>query len=256
MKPDITIFFPAYNEEENIAKVIADADTALRENANEYEILIIVYEGSSDRTIPITKELMKRSSRIRLVIQPRDKKGVGYAIRMGFEEARYPHIFYADSDNQFDLNELQKFLPYIGEYDIIAGYRLNRNQPFTRTLASHVYNLIVRIVFGVKERDVDCAFRYVNKRVFDRIRLNCVLGLGTTEILVKAERAGFRIKQIGVRHYARLAGQPVFEGSFLNLPKISVVRGLLREMAKLKKELREPLTLSSPQWGEEKGKDV
>src|SRR3990167_3308885 len=113
MKPDITIFFPAYNEEENIAKVIADADTALRENANEYEILIIVYEGSSDRTIPITKELMKRSSRIRLVIQPRDKKGVGYAIRMGFEEARYPHIFYADSDNQFDLNELQKFLPYI-----------------------------------------------------------------------------------------------------------------------------------------------
>ncbi len=239
MKPDISIFFPAYNEEKNIQKIITDADSFLRENANEYEILIIVYEGSSDHTIPITKELMKVNSRLKCVIQPKDRKGVGYAIKMGFQGARYPHIFYADSDNQFDLNEFNKFLPYIDEYDIIAGYRLNRNQPFTRILTSHVYNLIVRMVFGIEAKDVDCAFRYVNRRVFDKVKLNCMLGLGTTEILVKAGRAGYKIKQIGVRHYARLAGQPVFEGNFLNLPRVSVVTDLLKEMAKLKRELKD-----------------
>jgi glycosyltransferase involved in cell wall biosynthesis len=239
MKPDISIFFPAYNEEGNIKRVIEDAASFLKANANEYEIMVVLYEGSTDNTINITKELMKKDNRVRLIIQPKDKKGVGYAIRMGFEASRYPHIFYTDADNQFELSEFSKFLPYLGDCDIVAGFRLNREQPFARIMTSHVYNLIVRLVFGVREKDVDCAFRYVNRRVFERVKLTCMLGLGTTEILVKAHQAGFKIKQIGVRHYARRSGQPVFEGAFLNLPRPGVVLDLLKEMARLKRELEE-----------------
>ena len=236
MRHDITMFFPAYNEEENIKELIKDANSFLKENSKNYEILIIIYEGSTDNTTAITKELMKKNKRIRLIIQPKNKKGVGYAIKMGFENAKYPYIFYADSDNQFNLYEFRKFMPHINKYGVIAGYRLNRKEPFTRTFASHVYNLIIRLVFGIREKDVDCAFRYVNKKIFNKVKLNCMLGLGTTEILVKAQKAGYRIKQIGVRHYPRKAGQPVFE-SKLKLPKLSVVLSLLKEMVKLKKEL-------------------
>jgi len=237
MKQDISMFFPAYNEEKNIKKLIKDADSFLKKNSRNYEILMIVYEGSTDNTIPLTKELMKKNNHIKLTIQPKNKKGVGYAIRMGFENAKYPNIFYADSDNQFNLNEFKKFLPYMAKYAAIAGYRINRKDAITRILASYAYNLIIRLLFCVKEKDVDCAFRYVNKKIFDKVRLNCILGLGTAEILVKARKSGYKIKQIGVHHYPRKAGQPVFENK-LGMPKIDVVFNLLKEMIKLKKELK------------------
>lgn len=237
MKPEITVFFPAYNEEENIRIAIDNAISVLRETAKSYEILIIVYRGSIDNTIKIVKELMKKEKRIKLLIQPKNKKGVGYAIKMGFEAAKYDLIFYSDADNQFNLNEFKKFLPYTKDYDIIAGYRINRQDPFMRLLTSKVYNIIVRIIFGVKEKDVDCAFRLVNKSIFKKIRLICNLGLGTTEILVKTRRAGFKIKQIGVHHYPRRAGSSVFESKGINLPKPKVVFDLLKEMAALWKEL-------------------
>ena len=231
------MFFPAYNEEENIRKIIKDADSFLKKNSKNYEILIIVYEGSTDNTISITKELMKKNRHIKLVIQPKNKKGVGYATKMGFDAAKYNLIFYSDADNQFDLNELNKFLPYTEDYDIIAGYRINRQDPLTRIITSKIYNSIVRIVFGVKEKDVDCAFRLVNKRIFKRINLICMLGLGTTELLVKARKNGFKIKQIGVHHFPRKAGSSVFESKGISLPKPKVVFDLLREMFALWKDL-------------------
>jgi len=237
MKPDISTFFPAYNEEGNIKKLVKDANSFLKKNSKNYEILMIVYEGSTDNTISIIKELMKKNKHIKLVIQPKNKKGVGYAIKMGFENAKYPYIFYADSDNQFNLQEFKKFLPYIDKYDIIAGYRINRKDATTRILTSYIYNLIIKFLFNAKEKDVDCAFRYVNKKIFDKVKLNCMLGLGTSEILVKARKSDYNIKQIGVHHYPRKAGQAVFENK-INLPKLSVVLNLLKEMIKLKKELK------------------
>ena len=233
-KPNITMFFPAYNEEENIPKVINSAINVLSKVANNYEILVIVYEGSTDDTIEIVKKFAKKNKKIKLLIQPKDKKGIGYAKMMGFKNAKYPYIFYADSDNQFDLAEFKKFLPYINKYDIIAGYRIKRHDPKTRIVISKIYNAMMRILFGTKERDLDCAFRLVNKRVINSIELTCSTGVATTEILAKARRKGFRIKEIGVNHYPRILGKPVFEWEIgLNLPKPKVVLDILKEMLKL-----------------------
>ena len=233
-KPNITMFFPAYNEEENIPKVINSAINVLSKVANNYEILVIVYEGSTDDTIEIVKKFAKKNKKIQLLIQPKDKKGIGYAKMMGFKNAKYPYIFYADSDNQFDLAEFKKFLPYINKYDIIAGYRIKRHDPKTRIVISKIYNAMMRILFGTKERDLDCAFRLVNKRVINSIELTCSTGVATTEILAKARRKGFRIKEIGVNHYPRILGKPVFEWEIgLNLPKPKVVLDILKEMLKL-----------------------
>lgn len=236
MKPDITMFFPAYNEEKNISRVLGSAVKVLKESAAKYEIIVIVYEGSTDRTAEIVKKRSRKNSSIRLLMQPKGKKGVGYAKIMGFTSAKYPHIFYADSDNQFDLGDFKKFLPYIGEYDIIAGYRIKRRDPWTRILVSRVYNAMMRLLFGAKERDLDCAFRLVNKKVIDSIELKCRTGVATTEILARARKKGFKIKEIGVNHYPRKFGQPVFSG-FLDLPKPKVLIEILKEIRMLRKDL-------------------
>lgn len=234
MNLDITMFFPAYNEEENIPRLLNSATKILKKVANKYEILVVVYAGSTDKTIDIVKKFTKKNRRIKLLIQPKDKKGIGFAKKMGFKNARYPQIFYADSDNQFDLREFKKFLPYIGKYDIIAGYRIKRQDPRARIITSKIYNSMMRLLFNVKERDLDCAFRLVNKKVINSISLKCNTGVATTEILAKARKKGFKIKEIGVNHYPRIFGKPVFESeSGLNLPKPKVVLDIIKETATL-----------------------
>lgn len=234
MKPDITMFFPAYNERENIPRLLNTANKVLKKFANRYEMLVVVYEGSTDGTIGIVKKLSSKNKKIRLILQPKDKKGIGYAKIMGFTNAKYPYIFYADADNQFDLNDFKKFVPYIGKYDIIAGYRINRRDPTTRIWISKVYNAIMRFLMGAKEKDIDCAFRLVNKEVIKKIHLVCRTGLATTEILAKARRKGFKIKEIGVNHYPRTLGKPVFEWEIgLNIPKPKVILDILKETLKL-----------------------
>jgi glycosyltransferase involved in cell wall biosynthesis len=238
-KPNITMFFPAYNEAENIPKLLNSAANVLRETAKGYEILVIVYEGSTDGTIGIVKKFSKKNNNIKLLIQPKDKKGIGYAKMMGFKNAKYPYIFYADSDNQFDLNDFRKFVPYIGEYDIIAGYRIRRHDPKTRIIISKAYNIIMRLLFGAKERDLDCAFRLVSKKVIKGISLACTTGVATTELLAKARKKGFKIKEVGISHYPRIMGKPVFEWEIgLNLPKPKVVLDILRDMAALWIDMR------------------
>lgn len=236
-KPNITMFFPAYNEEKNIPKVLNSAVKLLNEVADNYEILVVVYEGSNDKTIEIVKKFSNKNKKIRLLLQPKNKKGIGYAKIIGFKNAKYPYIFYADSDNQFDLNDFKKFLPYIKDYDIIAGYRIQRHDPMTRIIISKIYNAIMRLLFGAKERDLDCAFRLVNKKVINSkvvnsIKLICSTGVATTELLAKARKQGFKIKEIGVTHKPRISGKSAFETG-LSLPKPKEVYRILKEIVKL-----------------------
>ena len=238
-KHDITMFFPAYNEAENIPKLLGSAVKVLDEVANKYEILAVVYQGSTDGTIDVVKKFARKNRRRRLLLQPKDMKGIGYAKMMGFKNAKYPYIFYADADNQFDLQEFRKFVPYIGRYDIIAGYRIERHDPKTRVWTSKFYNMMMRFLMGAREKDLDCAFRLVSKRVINNIRLICRTGLATTELLAKARKKGFTIKEIGVKHYPRILGKPVFEWEIgLNLPKPKVVIDILKETLKLWFDIR------------------
>lgn len=233
-KPDITMFFPAYNEVENIPKLLDSAVKVLKETANNYEILVVVYEGSTDGTIGLVKKYSAKNKKIKLVLQPKEKKGIGYATMLGFQKARYPNVFYADSDNQFDLREFKKFMPHIGKYDVIAGYRINRRDPGTRIIVSRIYNLIMRFLMGAKERDLDCAFRLVSKKVINKVNLICCTGVATTELLVKARKHNFSIKEVGISHYPRILGKPVFEWEIgLNLPKPKVVLNIIKETFKL-----------------------
>ncbi|MBU90237.1 hypothetical protein CMO94_01740 [Candidatus Woesearchaeota archaeon] len=238
MKPDITMFFPAYNEEGNIKKLVKDAEYILKKTANEHEIIMVLYEGSTDNTKTIVKELMKKNKNLKLVMQPKKLKGVGYAIKMGFDAAKYDLIFYADSDNQFNLNEFKLLLPYAKDYDVVAGYRINRKDPLTRILVSRIYNMLIKVIFDLKGRDFDCAFRLVKKKIFKTIRLQCKTGLGTSELLIKARKEGYKVKHIGIHHFPRYSGASVFEQKGFSIPKSSVIAEIIKEIVSLKKEIK------------------
>jgi len=235
----ISAFFPAYNEEENIADCIDSAKKALEKYAKNWEILIIVYEGTIDRTKEIVKEYEKRDKRVKLIIQPKQRKGVGSAYLIGFEAAKYNMVFYADSDNQFDIDEIKRFLPYIDEYDIITGYRIDRQDAKGRIWASGIYNILMRLLFPIKEKDIDCAFRLVKKKIFDKIKITATTGVMTGEMLGRARIAGYKITQVGVTHYPRVAGKARFEmPAGLNVPKPKVVLETIKEVLALRKELK------------------
>lgn len=233
---NISVFFPVYNEEGNIPKLAVDATKVLERVAKNYEIMFVLYEGSTDKSRELIENLHKKDKRIRLVLQPKDMKGVGQAYKMGYESAKYDIIFYADGDNQFDLNEINKLLPHLKNADIIAGYRLHRKDPFVRKFTSKVYNLILRFLFGKTVRDVDCAFRMVKKSVFQKIKLRSATGVGTAELLVRAKKAGLKIVEVPVTHLPRYAGRSVFESGF-NLPKISTVVSVLGEVLRMRREI-------------------
>ncbi len=236
----ISSFFPAYNEEENIRHVIESALSVLPRIADEYEVLVVLYEGSTDRTRAIVEQFSRENPHVRLILQPIGERGYGVAMRMGYENARHEYVFYSDADRQFDLRELEKIFPLINHVDLVVGYRRSRQDPIVRIMVAKVYNIMMRIVFGLEQRDVDCAFKLCRKDIFDTISLNCRTGLSDTELLVKARLAGFEIIEVGVDHFPRIAGGGYFEigkGKLLNIPKPRVVLDILREMGRLRREI-------------------
>lgn len=205
----ISVVLPAYNEEKNINEAIAQISGYLQKKFKDFEI-IVVDDGSTDKTSAVVKNLAKKNKHIKLVVHS-PNKGYGAALRSGFNAAQGQMIFYTDSDNQYSITELDKLLKYSKDYDIVAGYRLYHKDPLTRIVISNVYNLIIRLLFGLKVKDVDCSFKLYRKRVFDNINLKSNTGLIDAEVLIKAKKAGMTLYQVGVNHYPRLKGQSIYE---------------------------------------------
>ena len=129
--PELSVFFPAYNEAGNIEEVIKQSLRILPEIAKKFEI-IIVNDGSTDATKQISERLSKKHSRVRVVNQK--NLGYGGALKRGFKESKYEWIFFTDSDLQFDLKELKKFVRFTKKYQMILGYRKNRAEGLKRAL--------------------------------------------------------------------------------------------------------------------------
>ncbi len=203
-KPKISFFFPACNEEDTVEELARRADKVLRELTSEYEV-IIVDDGSTDRTPEIADRLAAENRRIRVIRHPRNQ-GYGSALRSGFAAARLDLIFYTDGDLQFDVSELSELIPLIEGADIVSAYKRRRMDGMQRRVVSWVYNTSLRLFFGLDVRDVNCGFKLYRREVFDKITLNSTRGLIDAEVLLKARRAGFSIVQVAVTHFRRRTG--------------------------------------------------
>jgi glycosyltransferase involved in cell wall biosynthesis len=201
----ITVFFPCYNEQDNVAKVVQQALAVLEGLRIDYEI-VIVDDGSADGTGRRADQLAADHPRVRVIHHPQNR-GYGAALQSGFRAATKDLVFFADGDGQFDLAELPPWLPLMKDWDIVCGYRMNRQDNFVRKLNGWLWTKMTGLVFSLPLRDIDCAFKLFRRSILDDMIMASTGALINTEILARAFRKGCRITQRGVHHYPRTAGK-------------------------------------------------
>jgi glycosyltransferase involved in cell wall biosynthesis len=220
----ISAFFPAYNDAGTIASMVVMADRTLRQLTDDYEI-IVVNDGSPDHTGEVLEELAARYPRLRVITHPRNR-GYGGALRSGFAHATKELIFYTDGDAQYDPRELALLLPALTpDVDLVNGYKIQRHDPLHRIIIGRIYHHLVRVLFRLRLRDVDCDFRLMRRRIFEQVDLQEDSGVICVELMTKVQQAGFRIAEVPVHHYHRAYGK----SQFFNFRRIARVgRDLVR----------------------------
>lgn len=204
--PSISLVLPAYNEADNIEPMVEEATPALSAVTDDYEI-IVVDDGSADDTAAVARQVMEKHPRVRLIEHPVNQ-GFGAAVFTGFTNAEKDWIFYTDADRQFVLSELERFVPLMDDYDLIAGYRAPRRDPFMRVFYGKGWSTLCTLVFGYTVRDVDCGFKLFRREIIEELA-SSIRSRGATfsiEWLVRAKRAGYRFVELPVTHRPRVAG--------------------------------------------------
>jgi glycosyltransferase involved in cell wall biosynthesis len=209
-RPRLTFFFPAFNEEENVTETVRRALDEVGPMVDGSIEVLIVDDGSTDRTPELADALAAADPRVRVHHQP--NRGYGGALRAGFENAAGELIGFSDGDLQFDLREMSRLLarlddPVRGPVDAVIGYRLRRRDPPHRIFIAKAYNAIVSATFGLRVRDIDCAMKLFRREVFEGLPLQADSPFLSAELLIKLNARGERIAQLGVTHYPRPAGQ-------------------------------------------------
>jgi len=225
----ISVFFPCYNEEIIVEALTEKALRVLRRISDDFEI-IIVNDGSTDRTGEIADVLADRDPDVRAV-HNHPNLGYGGALLRGFREAGKLWVFYTDGDGQFDLEEIEKLFPLLDRYDIVSAYRLNRQDPLIRKVNAFCWTTLVNVLFGMRLRDIDCAFKIYPRKLFDEIKMKSRSALIDAEVLARAKRLGYTIGQIGVHHYPRTTGEQTGAN-------IRVILRAFKELFVLHKDIR------------------
>ena len=214
-RPRISVFFPMYNEEDNIRSTALAAIAVLEDLASEFEI-ILVDDGSTDGTASLGAEVCKADARIQIVTHS-SNRGYGAALRTGFSRSQLDLITFTDGDGQFDLRDLELMLREIANHEIVIGYRIHRADPLMRRTTAKAWGFLVGLLFGVWPKDLDCGFKLFRREPLSELDLRADGAFISTELLAKAKVAGYRIAQIGVNHYPRQRGR-----STGNNPKVVI----------------------------------
>ena len=228
----LSVVIPAYNEEANVATAVERVSQVVQSLNMECEI-IVVNDGSRDRTGEIAREMQTRIPHMKLV-EHFPNRGYGGALKAGFAAAQYDWIAFTASDNQFDFAEISLLLARSTEADIVSGYRANRQDPPIRKLNALGWNSVVRLLFGFLSRDIDCGFKLFRRELLDHIHIESNGAMIDTEFLAGARARGYKIADVPVTHLPRQAGHPT--GANLKVI-LKAFRDLVRFRLRLWREL-------------------
>jgi glycosyltransferase involved in cell wall biosynthesis len=208
--PGLSIFFPAYNDAGTIASLVISAVQVAATLTADYEV-IVVNDGSSDDTPKILDELAKLyPGHVRIVHHQRNR-GYGGALRTGFATASKDLVFYTDGDAQYDPAEMAVLWGRMSDdVDWVNGWKISRSDPFHRIVIGRLYHHTVKLLFGLRVRDVDCDFRLMRRRIFEVVHLEKDSGVICLEMMKKFQDAGFRVAEHPVHHYHRTYGKSQF----------------------------------------------
>lgn len=233
----LSIFFPMWNEELYIHRAVAAAQDICEhliasQQIADYE-LIVVDDASTDATPQLADELAARDPRVRVVHHPENRK-LGGSIKSGFAAATGDVVLYTDADLPFEMIELVRALRVLRTYeaDVVSAYRLDRTgEGPRRAIYSFVYNALIKAMFGTRLRDINFAFKLCRRRVLDGVQLVSEGSFIDAELVIRAQRSGFEVLQIGVDYFPRTRGVST-------LSSLGVIRTMLGEMMRLRSDLR------------------
>lgn len=205
----VSVFFPAYNDAGSIGHLVRTAASILPKWIHDYEI-VVVNDGSADETGDVLRSLATEYPFLK-VIEHRVNRGYGAALITGFANCTKSLIFYTDGDGQYDVNELPLLLDAFGEdVDLVNGYKISRSDPFYRIIVGRVYQHLMRFMFHLRIRDVDCDFRLFRRSLLAGVPLHCESGVICVEMIKKFEMQDCRIAEVPVHHYPRAHGSSQF----------------------------------------------
>jgi glycosyltransferase involved in cell wall biosynthesis len=221
--PQLSIFYPAHNEAENLPSLIENASHFVAKQSFPVEV-IVVDDGSKDNSKEVLEGLCERYKFLRFV-RHEVNRGYGGALRSGFAAAKAPLIFFTDGDNQFRLDELNDFLVTLKQSgaDVVVGYRVNRQDHFMRKVNTFLWGSLVKLLLRVKVRDIDCAYKLFKRESIAALNFTTTGAMISTELLFNLQRHHFKIEELPVRHYPRTQGNPT--GA-----KLTVIARAFREL--------------------------
>ena len=214
----VSIFYPCYNDWGTMGSMLLLTTQTVKRLGLDADITV-VDDGSGEHTLDLLGEIRERFPEVRIVRHEKNR-GYGGALRSGFGSATRDWIFYTDGDAQYDVRELETLLARAGpDVDMVQGYKITRHDPLHRIVIGRLYHWIVKVAFGLRLRDVDCDFRLMRRAIFDKVELKHDSGVICAEMMVKIQRAGFRIVEAPVHHYQRAHGK----SQFFNFRRIAKV---------------------------------
>jgi glycosyltransferase involved in cell wall biosynthesis len=208
--PSLSVFFPAYNDAFSLPALVRKTFATLERYVADYEV-VVVDDGSRDRTAEVLEELRLEFSPWLRVVTHAHNRGYGGALRSGFAAARKEFVFYTDGDGQYDVGELPRLLELVGPATgLVNGYKLERRDPRHRVWIGNVYNFCARLLFRIRIRDIDCDYRLIRRALLAKIHLTSTSGTICVELVRRLELSGCQVAEIGVHHYPRLHGKSQF----------------------------------------------
>jgi glycosyltransferase involved in cell wall biosynthesis len=229
---NLSIILPVYNEEATIAHTIDSIRQNIHKYADHFEI-VAVNDGAKDRSDKILVQIAATCPELKIVRHDTNK-GYGEAVRTGFDHATMDWMLLMDSDGQFDLNELEKFLPNTSFFDVIHGIRAHRADPWHRTIGTKGYMVLMKLLFGLRISDVGCGFKLFRRSTWQQITSQIEARdhkIFLVEMILRAQRVGARITELPVQHLPRQAGQAT--GA-----RADVIKQTFQQMFRLWRSLR------------------
>jgi glycosyltransferase involved in cell wall biosynthesis len=233
----LSIFFPMWNEEAYIHRAVRAAQEICERLVTDDEIgdyeIIVVDDASTDATGRLAEELAAADRHVRVVHHPRNRK-LGGSIKSGFDAAKGDLVLYTDADLPFEMIEIVRAVRVLRTYeaDVVSAYRFDRTaEGPRRAVYSWAYNGLIHVMFGIRMRDINFAFKLCRRCVLDHITLSSEGSFIDAELIIRAQRSGFEVVQIGVDYFPRTRG-------ISTLSSLAVIRTMVREMMALREDLR------------------
>ncbi|MFN2532843.1 MAG: glycosyltransferase family 2 protein [Pyrinomonadaceae bacterium] len=203
-RPEVSVFLPVYDEEDNLMPLHAKLDEALQRLGRSAEI-IFVDDGSRDNSLRVLREIAETDPRVRVVALRRNY-GQTAAMAAGIDAASGKVLIPMDADLQNDPADIERLLQKLDEgYDVVSGWRKNRKDKMvTRKFPSMIANRLISWIGGVPLHDYGCSLKAYRRESLQDVRL---YGEMHRFIPIYASWAGARVAEIPVQHHARIMGK-------------------------------------------------